>query len=804
VKKKLLIVLAVVLTLTLLLPSVTVAYLPDNTLAPMTYYSDSASGRKWCGPCSGTSIGNYYKYRDPALYGKNYAFLPGPSSEMYDALHEYMDTALTGYTSPDNYGPGFVEMALHYGYDNFSYVHYGPESNEGQVDEDFYEDILIPAIDNGWPIALASMRALYGFSGVDAIWTDGTDDWPATVWHWIAIKGYDRWYAGYDHVVICTDSYSHADNLYLDWDQIVAEVGEDWLEAVIIKDEDTDGDGPFVEDFEWGSDGDSLEPSGGEVDWEVSTSGDSRAEIETDLDYVHTGTKSARFYRDSSGPYAWYSLWQPSYIGFWVKKDDTAYAAFRIGDGDNAIFVRINSSEVLQYSYDLWARDIRQLQADTWYLIEFRNIDWDDATYDIYVDGIRRKNDAAMRPWGTYDGLFYIGSWAGSSGTFWIDDIIDLIPEPQENGVVVEKYVKDNAGNWQDADSAPGPYIPNTQNPVKFKFTIHNTGSFALTGVSLTDTDMATFYTNEGCTTPASFPTTLVADETKTYYGKLVWAAGQHYDLATADGTPPVGSDVSDTDRAYYFGSAPGIDVEKYVKDNSAVWQDADSATGPYIPSTQDPVIFKFTIENTGNVALTGVDLTDTDMATLYTDEGCTAEATFPTTLAVDETKTYYSKLAWAAGQHYDLATADGTPPVGSDVSDTDRAYYFGSAPGIDVEKYVKDNSAVWQDADSATGPYISHKQDPVIFKFTIHNTGNIDLTGVDLTDTDMSTFYTDEACTIVASFPTTLAVDETKTYYGKLAWAKKQQDDTATAVGQPPVGSDVSDSDSAYYYGRG
>lgn len=67
-----------------------------------------------------------------------------------------------------------------------------------------------------------------------------------------------------------------------------------------------------------------------------------------------------------------------------------------------------------------------------------------------------------------------------------------------------------------------------------------------------------------------------------------------------------------------------------------------------------------------------------------------------------------------------------------------------------------------------------------------------------------MSTFYTDEACAIVASFPTNLTVDETETYYGKLAWKRGQQYDEATAVGQPPVGADVSDSDSAYYYGRG
>ena len=129
---------------------------------------------------------------------------------------------------------------------------------------------------------------------------------------------------------------------------------------------------------------------------------------------------------------------------------------------------------------------------------------------------------------------------------------------------------------------------------------------------------MTTFYTDEACTISATFPTTLAVDETKTYYGELDWAAGQQDDTATADGTPPVGSDVNDSDPAYYFGSDPDIDVEKYVKDNSAVWQDADSATGPYIPSTQDPVVFKFEIENTGNVAL-NVTLTDTDMSAFYT-----------------------------------------------------------------------------------------------------------------------------------------------------------------------------------------
>jgi alpha-tubulin suppressor-like RCC1 family protein len=374
----------------------------------------------------------------------------------------------------------------------------------------------------------------------------------------------------------------------------------------------------------------------------------------------------------------------------------------------------------------------------------------------------------------------------------------------------VEKYVKDNLGNWQDADSAPGPYIPSSQDPVIFKFTINNTGLVYLGDVYLLDmtnpVSSYPLYTDEDCTVEATFPTYMLVGETRTYYGKLAWRAGQQYGYAWA--AAPLwsnwGIEVFDTDPTYYYGSQPSIDVEKYVKDNTGNWTDADNATGPYIPSSQNPVIFQFTIHNTGNVVLTGVNLTDTSMATFYTDEACTAEATFPTTLLAGETKTYYGELAWAAGQQDDMATAVGQPPVGSSVSDNDPAHYYGSKPSIDVEKYVKDSAGNWTDADNATGPYISKKQNPVIFKFTIHNTGNVDLTGVNLTDTHMTTFYTDEGCTTPASFPTTLAVDETNTYYGKLDWVKGQQNDTATVVGQPLVGNSVSDNDPAYYFGRG
>jgi len=127
--------------------------------------------------------------------------------------------------------------------------------------------------------------------------------------------------------------------------------------------------------------------------------------------------------------------------------------------------------------------------------------------------------------------------------------------------------------------------------------------------------------------------------------------------------------------------STASIDVEKFVY-NGTAYEDADTVTGPYLTSAQSPVIFKFTIHNDGNLALTDVNLTDTDITTFYNDEACTILASFPITLAVDQTKTFYARLDWAAGQHTDTCTAVATPPAGDDVSNSDDANYFGQEEG--------------------------------------------------------------------------------------------------------------------------
>jgi len=123
--------------------------------------------------------------------------------------------------------------------------------------------------------------------------------------------------------------------------------------------------------------------------------------------------------------------------------------------------------------------------------------------------------------------------------------------------------------------------------------------------------------------------------------------------------------------------STASIDLEKFVY-NGTAYDDADTPTGPYLTSAQNPVMFKFTVRNDGNVALTDVNLTDPDITEFYTDEGCTVLASFPTTLEVDETRVFYAELDWAAGQHTNTVTAEGTVAAGGNVSDSDYANYFG------------------------------------------------------------------------------------------------------------------------------
>jgi hypothetical protein len=151
----------------------------------MGYYSNSPN-RVWCGPCSGVSIGHYFKWYSAT--GHYYPNLPDDDS-MYDVLYYQMQAA--PWVLPPLYGPGWVYMAQIYGYNNFRAHWYT------QVGSSHYFAHIVPDIDKGWPHALCC--------------------YPQSA-HWRAIKGYD--YSNGTHKIICTNSATSDSWEYLNWDSL--------------------------------------------------------------------------------------------------------------------------------------------------------------------------------------------------------------------------------------------------------------------------------------------------------------------------------------------------------------------------------------------------------------------------------------------------------------------------------------------------------------------------------------------------------------------------------------------------------
>jgi Ca2+-binding RTX toxin-like protein len=131
------------------------------------------------------------------------------------------------------------------------------------------------------------------------------------------------------------------------------------------------------------------------------------------------------------------------------------------------------------------------------------------------------------------------------------------------------------------------------------------------------------------------------------------------------------------TDEANYFGSDASIDVEKYVSvDGGTTWSDADTPEDGLKLSIGISPRFKFVVTNTGNVALSNVDIVDS----VYGDINLNGS------LGVGESKTYYYDNApWNEGPHTNTATATGefidSAFTIDRATDVDDANYYGLPP---------------------------------------------------------------------------------------------------------------------------
>jgi len=327
-----------------------------------------------------------------------------------------------------------------------------------------------------------------------------------------------------------------------------------------------------------------------------------------------------------------------------------------------------------------------------------------------------------------------------------IDDVTDEDPSHYEG---TEEFIPnplvhlEKSTNGADADLASGADVPVILegDAVTWEYVITNTGNVDLVDVVVTD-DI------EGAVCSIPF---LPIDGTATCNLTGVAQSGDYANLGSVTGSPvdengdplvdengnPV-DDVTDEDPSHYVGeddfvALPAIDVEK-----STNGLDADTAAEAPLVTEGDVVSWEYVVTNTGNVALSNVQVTD-DV------EGFVCAIPF---LPVGQNATCSLQGIAGAELYSNLATTTGTPvdengdpildengdPI-DDVTDEDPSHYVGEddfvpTPAVDMEKTTNG-----VDADTAAEAVVVEEGDLVTWTYTAENTGNVDLADVVVTD---------------------------------------------------------------------
>ena len=143
------------------------------------------------------------------------------------------------------------------------------------------------------------------------------------------------------------------------------------------------------------------------------------------------------------------------------------------------------------------------------------------------------------------------------------------------------------ATNGSDADAPPGPAVP-IGDPVAWTYLVTNTGNDTLSSIVVTDDRGVAVTCPQASLAPGARMLCTASG---------VAAAGQYANVGSVTAVDPFGTRVNASDPSHYFGSAPGIDIEK-----STNGDDADQPPGPFIP-VGNPVVWTYVVRNDGNFA---------------------------------------------------------------------------------------------------------------------------------------------------------------------------------------------------------
>ena len=325
-----------------------------------------------------------------------------------------------------------------------------------------------------------------------------------------------------------------------------------------------------------------------------------------------------------------------------------------------------------------------------------------------------------------------------------------------------------------------GQYIL-TGDAITWSYKVTNTGNVTLTNVRVDDSVAG----------PVGTIASLAPGESQTLTLAGTAIAGAYKNTGIAVGTPPVGEEVNSSDDSGYYGIHPSLSISKLTNGADA----AKILVG-------DPIEWTYDVTNDGNVDLVSITVTDSDPAigVVGTIDSLLVGQTATLSRMGTATAGAYANTGTATCEYsleqgsIDLMCIEtppdctpaptGTPqPIQTTVSASDDSSYFGVSPAITMSKTT-----------NGTDGSMILKGSPIVWTYTVTNTGNSVLTNVTVTDSDPAI---GEVGTIA-----TLAPGETQSLTANGTAGTGAYDNTGSVHGTPEAGADVTAADSSSYFG--
>jgi uncharacterized repeat protein (TIGR01451 family) len=297
------------------------------------------------------------------------------------------------------------------------------------------------------------------------------------------------------------------------------------------------------------------------------------------------------------------------------------------------------------------------------------------------------------------------------------DDTVIVTPASSASMVLTKTAILD------DTAAAPGGVV-NAGDTITYTFSVQNTGNVTLTDISVTDTLLPGLICTIASLSPGSTLGCTAAENIYTLTQADV-NSGSRANTATATGQDPAGNDVSDTDtKTTPLTPSPSIELTK-----TAVLDDTVVVPSGVV-NAGDTITYSFTVENTGNVTILDIEVTDPLLPLLTCSIASLAPGAESSCMAANNVYAL-TQADIDAGSLANTGTATGLDPDDNSTTDTDtETTALTQRPSLNLVKEVSNDNNTWY--DSSVSVTVG---DTVYFRLRVSNTGNTTLTGLSVDD---------------------------------------------------------------------